>query len=130
MLIVEDHVMVRNCLRLLLERGNDGRVRAGQRPWRVVGEASTCAEALDLAAREQPHVVLLDLHLEDGDGLDLLPTLSLLCPCRAIVLSGWVDAAVAERARVAGVSDVLPKTVEPEILFAAIARAATSPNIV
>lgn len=42
----------------------------------VAGEAHTCAEALDLVARERPNLVLLDMYLPDGSGLDVMRRLA------------------------------------------------------
>jgi len=58
-LIVDDDPLVRGTVRQLLERlGYD------------VAEAGTCAEALAFAEALQPDLILLDLRLPDGDGID------------------------------------------------------------
>jgi len=57
-LAVEDHPVMRLGVRALLER--EGLV--------VAGITSTCAEAVDLIAEEEPDVVLLDLSLPDASG--------------------------------------------------------------
>lgn len=57
LVVVDDHAIVRQGLRSILEREDDVR---------VVGEAATAAEALDLVARERPDIVLLDLKLSAG----------------------------------------------------------------
>ncbi len=60
--LVEDHLLVRAGLRHLLEaRG----------PIRVVGEAGTCREALEVLARTEAEVVVLDISLPDGTGIEL-----------------------------------------------------------
>jgi two-component system response regulator NreC len=60
--LVEDHLLVRSGLRHLLEaRG----------PVRVVGEAGTCREALNLLERVQADVAILDVSLPDGTGIAL-----------------------------------------------------------
>jgi len=60
--LVEDHLLVRAGLRHLLEaRG----------PIRVVGEAGTCQEALEVLARTEAEVVVLDISLPDGTGIEL-----------------------------------------------------------
>ena len=57
-LLVDDHALFRSGVRAELE----GRVD-------LVGEAGSVAEAVDcVAARSQPDVVLLDVHLPDGSG--------------------------------------------------------------
>ncbi|TDD34032.1 MadR family response regulator transcription factor [Saccharopolyspora elongata] len=68
--IVDDHSIVRQGLRSLLEREQD---------LEVVGEASTAAEAVAVVGRTRPAVVLLDLKLssgEDTEGLALCERLT------------------------------------------------------
>jgi two-component system nitrate/nitrite response regulator NarL len=65
-LLVDDHELVRTGLRMLLER---------QPRITVVGEAASRADALAIACREQPDIILLDLDLGDESGLDFLPEL-------------------------------------------------------
>ncbi|TQL46843.1 response regulator [Subtercola boreus] len=43
--------------------------------FRVVGQAHTATEALEMADRLQPDLVLMDVYLPDGDGLDVTRTL-------------------------------------------------------
>jgi DNA-binding NarL/FixJ family response regulator len=59
-LIADDHPMFRKGLRALL---------AAMPAVRLVGEATTGSEALRLAEQLQPDVVLMDLHMPQGDGL-------------------------------------------------------------
>ena len=58
--IADDHPVFRGGLRALL--GTDPGIR-------VTGEASTGAEAVRLAEEAQPDVVLMDLHMPEGDGV-------------------------------------------------------------
>ena len=60
-LIVDDHAVVRRGVRALLE-SHPG--------WEVSGEATTGREALDLARRLQPDIVVMDLSLPELNGLD------------------------------------------------------------
>jgi len=60
-LIVDDHAVVRRGVRSLLE---------SQAGWEVSGEASTGREAVDMARRQQPDVVVMDLSLPELNGLD------------------------------------------------------------
>lgn len=59
-LIVEDHPLFRKGLRALLRSMDDVE---------IVGEATSGREAQELAARQGPDVVLMDLQMPDGDGL-------------------------------------------------------------
>jgi DNA-binding NarL/FixJ family response regulator len=60
-LIVDDHAVVRRGVRSLLET---------QPGWEIAGEATTGREAVDLAKRLQPDVVVMDLSLPELNGLD------------------------------------------------------------
>jgi DNA-binding NarL/FixJ family response regulator len=65
-LIVDDHAGFRRSARLLLEAEG----------WEVVGEAANAAEALDAARALDPGLVLLDVHLPDGDGFEVASRLT------------------------------------------------------
>ena len=79
-LIVDDHVIVRAGLRMLLESQPD---------LLVVGEAGTCADALTLTTREQPDIILLDLDLSGEMALASIPTLLAAAPqARILILTG------------------------------------------
>src|SRR5690349_13664801 len=81
LLIVDDHQIFLEGLRRILE---------AQEGLRIVGEADTIAGAVEQARALQPDLVLLDLGLKDGNGLDGLPRLLSVSPeTRVIVLSGY-----------------------------------------
>jgi len=60
-LIVDDHAVVRRGVRSLLE---------SQLGWEISGEAATGREAVDMAKRLQPDIVVMDLSLPELNGLD------------------------------------------------------------
>ncbi len=60
-LIADDHPMIRQGLRQLLEQ---------QRDWEVCAEASTGRQAVELASKLAPHVVVLDLAMPELNGLE------------------------------------------------------------
>jgi DNA-binding NarL/FixJ family response regulator len=60
-LIVDDHAVVRRGVRSLLE---------SQPGWEIVGEAATGRDAVDMARRLQPDIVVMDLTLPELNGLD------------------------------------------------------------
>jgi len=67
-------------------------------------EAATLAEARALVEQETPDVILLDVHLGNDDGLDLLDELEALdVPSRVVLLSGTSEIGPELRGRVAGV---------------------------
>ena len=79
-MIVDDHVVIRSGLRMLIE--HDQRMQ-------VVAQAGNSTEALERAASENPDVIILDLVLGDEDGLSFLPELCQTSPnSRVLVLTG------------------------------------------
>lgn len=82
-MLIDDQTIVRSGLRLLIE------TRPGLK---VAGEAGNRAEALKIASREQPDVIVLDLNPEEDDGLTLLPELlGVAKNTHIIVLTGIRD---------------------------------------
>jgi NarL family two-component system response regulator LiaR len=65
--IIEDHPVMHNGLVAFFE---------GTGRWEVCGTASTVAQAKVLLAEIRPDLVLLDIQLEDGWGLDIIPWLN------------------------------------------------------
>jgi two-component system, NarL family, nitrate/nitrite response regulator NarL len=113
-LIVDDHLVVRAALRLLIER---------QPGMGVVGEAGTQAEALEIAAREQPGIILLDLQLGDESGLDLIAGLLRVAGnSRILVLTGSKDECEHLRAVRLGAMGTISKESPPDMLIKAIER--------
>lgn len=79
-MIVDDHVVIRSGLRMLIE--HDQRMQ-------VIAQAGNRVEALERAASERPDVIILDLVLGDEDGLSFLPELCQASPeSRVLVLTG------------------------------------------
>ena len=60
-LIADDHPRVRRCVRETLE---------DEEGWEVCGEAATGREAVSMTAKLMPDIVVLDLSMPDGNGLD------------------------------------------------------------
>ncbi|WP_329139402.1 response regulator transcription factor [Streptomyces sp. NBC_00670] len=117
LLLCDDHAVVRAGLRALLSSA-DG--------IEVVGEAGSGEEALALAARLRPDVVLMDLQLGDGiDGVTATRELtSEAAAPRVLVLTMFDTDADITRAVEAGATGYLLKAERPEELFAAIRDAA------
>jgi DNA-binding NarL/FixJ family response regulator len=76
-LVVDDHSVVRSGLRALLETV-DG--------IEVVGEAGGGHEAVRLAVDTVPDVVLMDLQMPDGDGIDATRAIAAECPSAAVLV--------------------------------------------
>jgi DNA-binding NtrC family response regulator len=98
-LIVDDQPTIRKSLRHLLER----------KGYRAC-EADSGAAAIQTAQAEEPEVILLDLKLPDGDGLEILERLQGLCPETAVILlTGHGSVEVAVTAIKKGAEDFLEK---------------------
>jgi DNA-binding NarL/FixJ family response regulator len=100
-LIVDDHPMVRAGLRLRIST---------QRDLTVCGEAATEDEALDMVEKTHPDLVLVDISLKVGNGIDVIKRIkSNYSSVRMLVVSGFQDSLYAERALRAGALGYLNK---------------------
>jgi DNA-binding NarL/FixJ family response regulator len=112
-MLIDDHKVMRLGLRLLIEN----------RGLKVVGEASGRADALEIAEREQPDIILLDLTLPGTDGIDLIPELLAVAnDSRILVLTGVLEPEVHKRAMQLGAMGVVLKEKAPEVLIKAIQK--------
>ena len=82
-MLVDDHEVVREGLKALLNRRDT---------MTVVGEAGTVAQAIEVAARERPDVVVMDLRLPDGTGIEACREIrSMLPETKVIMLTSYAD---------------------------------------
>ena len=113
-LIVDDHGIIRAGLRMLLE---------SQSGIMVVGEASSCADALALATCTQPDVIVLDLDLGGENAVESIPTLLRTAPeTRILVLTGLRDPEVHRQAIRHGALGLVFKEKAVETLLQAITK--------
>lgn len=89
----------------------------------LVAESSTLAGTLDQLAGDSFDLILLDLSLPDGNGLDILEKFSGKYRDRMIVLTGTGSIETAVLAMKKGAHDFLQKPVNPEILLLTLRRA-------
>lgn len=110
-LLADDHSVLRSGLRLLLESQPD---------LRVVGEAATGLETLNLAEQAQPDLILLDLSMPQLGGLDALPALKQVAPsAKILILTMHDDAQYLRKAIQSGASGyILKKAADVELLSA------------
>lgn len=108
MLIVDDHAVFREGLRALLDLEED---------FDVIGEASRGDEAMAMVVEESPDVILLDLHLPDGNGADFCRELLQLSPkSKVLILSAYDHDEEVSAALISGASGYVLKTVSGERL--------------
>lgn len=114
-LIVDDHVVVREGVRRLL----------ASLPASDVFDAETPFEALDAFRRYRPDIVVLDINLKGGSGLDVLRRLRADDPqARVVVFSMYSDLVYATSAQRAGALGYVSKSAPSEELLVAIRKAA------
>jgi two-component system, NarL family, response regulator DevR len=112
LLVVDDHEVVRQGLVALLDR------RTG---FQVVAEAGTVAEALEQARRFQPDLVVMDVRLPDGSGIEACREIRSELPnTRVVMLTSYPDEDAVLAAIVAGASGYLLKQVRARDLVAAL----------
>ena len=120
-LLVEDHAVVRVGLRAILTQ---------QPHFQVVGEVGTCAEAWQEGTRLKPHVILMDVRLPDGTGVDACRKIIADCPkVRVLFLTSYRDEDSMLAAVLAGASGYLLKEVGPERLMQAVEMVAEGHSI-
>lgn len=113
-LIVDDHEVVRIGLRHLIEK---------QHHMKIVGEATNTSDALAIATREQPEIIILDLCLGTENAADIIPQLlSIAEETRVIVLTGVQDDETLRRASRLGAMGVIAKDAPADMLIKAIDR--------
>jgi DNA-binding NarL/FixJ family response regulator len=116
-LVADDHVIVRRGLRQILAETPD---------IVVAGEAETPQEVMQLVLREPWSVVLLDIKLRGGSGLELLGWLRRERPqLPALILTTYPEDQYAVRVIRAGAAGFLTKESAPELLIEAVRKVAS-----
>ena len=100
-LLVDDHEIVRRGLKAVLEE---------RREVRVVGEAGSVRESVELAEQLSPDVVVMDLRLPDGTGVEACREIrSRLPDAKVLILTSYADQDALFSAVLAGASGYLLK---------------------
>lgn len=116
LLLVDDHAVVRSGLRMLLEHEAD---------IEIVGEAGTVQQTLEQVARLKPNLILMDIGLPDGSGIEATQTIKQTWPDVAVVaLTIHEDEEYFFPMLQAGASGYVPKRAAPEELLTAVRTAA------
>lgn len=119
-LLVDDHELIRQGLRHAFDRDPQ---------FRVIAEAGSVAEALGRAKEFRPDVVIMDLRLPDGSGLDATRRLRAAMPeIGIVVLTMYAGDDHLFGALEAGASAFVPKNAPSDEVVAAARHAASSPT--
>jgi len=114
-LVADDHEVVRTGLASLLAGSSI----------KIVAEAGDGAEAVKLAHKHRPDVVLLDIRMPDTDGLDALDKIHRDLPdTRVVMLSTYDNPTYVARAVALGATDYVLKGASRQELISAITNAA------
>jgi DNA-binding NarL/FixJ family response regulator len=111
-LIVDDHPSVREGLALRISLDDD---------LEVCGEAGSEEQAIALVKQMKPDLVLVDISLKSGHGLELIKRIRSIDPAiKMLVISGFQESLYAERACRAGALGYLNKQESSEKMIKAI----------
>lgn len=114
--LVDDHAVVREGLAAVLGRCSD---------LEVVGEAGSAAEAVEVTGRTQPDVVVMDIRMPGGSGIDACREIAARWPAvRLLVLTSYADDEAVLDSISAGASGYVLKQVGSQGLVEAIRRVA------
>jgi two-component system, NarL family, response regulator DevR len=121
LLLVDDHEVVRLGLRALFNR--TGTIH-------VVGEAGTMESAVSEAVRLKPDVILMDVRLPDGDGIEACRDIRSECPdTHVLFLTSYPDEAAVRSTVYAGASGFLLKEIGSDALVQAVETVAKGQSI-
>jgi len=110
--IVDDHAIVRTGLRQFFSEQVD---------LRIVGEAGSAREALDLLRKEEIDVLVMDLNMPEQSGVDALASIKARAPALPVlILSGFPETQYATMLMRQGASGYLNKECDPEEIVKAI----------
>ena len=110
--LVDDHEVVRKGVAGLLE---------GDPELRIVGEAGSAAQALARIPALRPDLVLLDVRLPDGNGVELCRELrSMLPDLNVLMLTSFTDEEAMLNAILAGAGGYVIKDIQAESLVSAV----------
>ena len=106
-LVVDDETIVVNSIRKILSRKGF-----------AVEEAFTCKDALAQVFSHDYDLVLLDMRMSDGNGMDVLQKIKAKRPdLRVVIVTGYASIDTAVEAIQKGASDYMPKPFTPDELY-------------
>ena len=119
--LLDDHELVREGIRSLLESDED---------IEVVGEAATASEALTRVPLAKPDVALLDVRLEEGDGIAVCRDLRAAFPDLAcLMLTSFADDEAMYASVMAGASGYVLKQIRSRDLIADVKKVAAGASL-
>ena len=120
-MLVDDHAIVRQGLRMVLESEDD---------LQVVGEADTMRGAIDAAMRTRPDVILMDVRLMEGNGIEATREIrDRNTRARVIIVTSFDDDEALFAAIMAGASGYLLKRIDAAQLVRAIREVANGRSL-
>ncbi|MGE5711536.1 MAG: response regulator [Nitrospira sp.] len=120
-MLVDDHEVVRLGLREVFHRSHS---------IEVIGECETSAQAVSQALTLKPDVVLMDLRLPDGSGVEACRDIRTACPnTRVLFLTSFGDEEAVMSTMLAGASGYLMKQIDGPSLIDAVERVANGQSI-
>lgn len=121
-MVVDDHEMVRKGLISYLLTEPD---------IELVGEASSGREAIRLAREKRPDVILMDLIMEDGNGIEATKEIMSFYPeCKIIIITSFYDDEQVFPAIEAGALSYLLKTARADEVISAIRKAMKGETVI
>ncbi len=115
-MIVDDHEVVREGLRTVI---------AKQKTMSVVGEAATMKDAVETAARARPDVVIMDVRLPDGSGIEACRTIRGARPQTGVImLTSYADDEALFASIIAGAAGYLLKDAKGQSVLDAVTAVA------
>ncbi len=119
-MLVDDHAIWRGGVKSMLE----------DTEFEVVGEASSGQEALEVARQTQPQMVLLDIRMADGDGLEALKSLKRELPQTIVLmLTTYDNPTYMARAVAGGAAGYLLKGISHDELMSSLRRVANGESL-
>ena len=120
--LVDDHEIVRRGIAELIDRETD---------LEVVGEAGTVRDALGRVAATRPDIVVLDVRLPDGSGIDLCRAIRSAHPdLPCLMLTAYDDDEASVTAVLAGAAGYVLKDIRGQNLIDGIRRVAAGGNLI
>ncbi|GAA4059190.1 response regulator transcription factor [Amphibacillus indicireducens] len=120
--VVDDHDVVRKGVIAYLETEAD---------FQVIGEASSGEEGVEVVLKQKPDVVLMDLIMENGNGIEATKRIKEVIPdCKVIVLTSYYDDKQIFPVLEAGAFSYLLKTASAEEIVSAIKKAHHGENVI